>query len=206
MKLICKGEVTVAKHHGLNFYHKKKKINPEIVKDVISVLAGSVVMVLIAFLLVFTIGMKTSIIGVSMEPTLHNGQEVLINRFQYLISNPQVGDVVVFQPNGNENTHLYAKRVVAVPGDKLQIKDGKLYVNNQLSNFSVQYDKIADPGMISEEMKLGKDEYFVLGDNCNNSEDSRYGNIGPVKKEYIIGKIWFHFSTIEDSLGFVKSW
>lgn len=196
----------MAKQHGLSFYHKKKKINPELIKDIVSVFVGSVALVLIAFLLVFSVGMRTSMIGTSMEPTLYNGQEVLINRFEYLITSPQIGDVVVFLPNGNTNTHYYVKRVVAEPGDTVFIKNGKLYVNNKLSKFSDHYDKIADPGMVETELKLAKDEYFVLGDNCNNSEDSRYGNIGPVKKEYIVGKVWFHLSTDDHNIGFVKQW
>ena len=80
-----------------------------------------------------------------------------------------------------------------MPGDTVQIKDGALYVNDELYKESTDVASMEDAGLASDPIELEKDEYFVLGDNRNNSEDSRYANIGNVKKDYIIGKAWFHF-------------
>ena len=101
-------------------------------------------------------------------------------------------------PNGNEKSHYYIKRVIAVPGDTLQIKNGEVYVNGELFAEDVDVAQMEDAGLAAEEVTLGEDEYFVLGDNRNNSEDSRYANIGNIKKEYIIGKVWFRVTPFKD--------
>ena len=168
----------MARRKGLTFYQKKKKLDPRLLKDVMELLVGGAVAVFLAFVLVFSIGMRTSVIGDSMEPSLHNGQEILMNRILYRISMPKRGDVIVFLPNGNQNTHFYVKREL--------------------------FDKIADPGIAQSELLLGSDEFFVLGDNRNSSEDSRSGNIGAVKKDSIIGKAWFHMAAQGDSMGMIE--
>jgi signal peptidase I len=84
--------------------------------------------------------------------------------------------------------------VIAVPGDTVLIQNGAVYVNGELFDEKVDVSAIEEAGLASEELKLEDDEYFVLGDNRNNSEDSRYANIGNVKKDYIIGKAWFRVS------------
>ena len=159
---------------------------------------------LAAFGVVFSIGMRTSVIGVSMEPGLYNGQEILINHLIYKFINPKRGDVVVFLPNGNQNTHYYVKRVVGLPGETIQIRDERLYVNGVLAEEDESYDKMADAGIAENEITLGIDEYFVLGDNRNNSEDSRSGNIGPIKRDDITGKAWFHMASSGSGMGFIK--
>jgi len=196
----------MAKQKGLSFYRKKKKISPAVIKEIFSWLSGIGIVVFLAFVIVFAVGMKTSVIGVSMEPGLYNGQEILVDKFIYLLSNPKRGDVVVFLPNGNENSHYYVKRVIAVPGETVQITDGKLYVDGVLSEYAENYDKIADAGIAENEITLKKDEFFVLGDNCNDSEDSRSGNIGAVSRDTIIGKAWFHMACANEGFGFLKKW
>ena len=160
------------------------------------------VAVFMAFILVYFVGMRTGVIGVSMENTLYSGQQVLVNRLSYLLFGPKEGDIIVFTPNGNRNTHFYVKRVVATPGDTVCIKDGKLYVNNSIVDYG--YDKIMDAGIAENELVLDADEYFVMGDNCNNSEDSRSGNIGPVSRDMIAGKAWFCLGKGVSYSGFIK--
>lgn len=189
---------------GLTFYEKKKRISKNTVHEIFSTLFYCFAAVLLAGVLVFSFGMRTSVIGISMEPALHNGQEVLINRFVYRLFSPKRGDIVVFLPNGNQNSHYYLKRVVAIPGEKVQIIGGYVYINEELLEEDASYDKIADAGIAENEMIMGPGEYFVLGDNRNSSEDSRSGNIGAVSKEDIIGRAWFHMGSGEDSMGFVK--
>ena len=106
--------------------------------------------------------------------------------------------MIAFLPNGNEKSHYYVRRVVACPGDTIQIKEGVVYVNGEAYQEKITVASIEDAGVASEEIKLGTDEYFVLGDNRNNSEDSRYANIGNIKKEYIIGKVWFRVAPFKD--------
>lgn len=193
----------MARKKGLTFYEKEKKINTSTIHEILSTLFYCGVAVLLAFVLVFSVGMKISMVGVSMEPALYNGQEVLINRFVYKITSPKRGDVIAFLPNGNQNSHYYLKRIVGLPGEKVQIIDGYVYINGERLPED-EYDKMADYGIAGNEVQLGSDEYFVLGDNRNMSEDSRSGNIGAVKKDTIAGKAWFHLSCDEEGTGFVN--
>lgn len=176
---------------GLNFGREKKKVNVPIVKEVISWILEIILVLVIALTLVYYVGLRTSVVGQSMAPTLENKEKILINRFIYSVQDPKPNDVIVFLPNGNEKSHYYVKRVIGVPGDRVQIKDGIVYVNGEPFEEKLAVPEITDAELAAEEIKLEKDEYFVLGDNRNNSEDSRYANIGNIKKEYIIGKVWF---------------
>ncbi len=194
----------MARRKGLTFYQKKKRLDPRTLKDIMELLVGGAVAVFLAFVLVFSIGMRTSVIGDSMEPALHNGQEILMNRILYRISKPKRGDVIVFLPNGNQNTHFYVKRVVGLPGETVQIKEGNVYIDGVFLEENELFDKIADPGIAQNELLLSGDEFFVLGDNRNSSEDSRSGNIGAVKKDHIIGKAWFHMAAQGDSMGMIE--
>lgn len=194
----------MARRKGLTFYQKKKRLDPKLLKDIMELLVGGAVAVFLAFVLVFSIGMRTSVIGDSMEPALHNGQEILMNRILYRISTPKRGDVVVFLPNGNQNTHFYVKRVVGLPGETVQIREGNVYIDGVLLEENELFDKIVDPGIAQNELVLSGDEFFVLGDNRNSSEDSRSGNIGAVKKDDIIGKAWFHLAAQGDSMGVIE--
>ncbi len=194
----------MARRKGLTFYQKKKKLNSKLIKDIFEVLVGSVVAVFLAFVIIFSVGMRTSVIGDSMEPTLYNAQEILISRFAYKLSSPKRGDVIVFLPNGNQNTHLYVKRVIGLPGETVQILNGSVYIDGSILEEDEQYDRMSDSGIAVNEITLANDEYFVLGDNRNSSEDSRSGNIGPVKKNTIIGKAWFHMASGQDGMGTVK--
>lgn len=188
---------------GLSFYEKKKRINAHILKEILGMLFGTFVAILLAVVLTFSVGMRTNVIGVAMEPSLYNGQEILINRFIYKLTKPKKDDVIVFRPGGNQNAHYYVKRVVAVPGETVQIIDGMLYIDGILEE-NEAYDKMEDAGIAENEILLGEDEYFVLGDNRNASEDSRSGNIGPVKRETIYGKAWFHMGGGGESMGMIE--
>ena len=194
----------MARKKGLTFYEKEKKINQSTIKEIFSVIFYCFAAVFLAFVIVFSVGMKVSVIGVSMEPALYNGQEVLVNRFVYRISSPNRGDIVAFLPNGNKNAHYYLKRVVGLPGEKVQIIKGYVYIDGLLLEEDENFDKIADAGIADLEVVLENDEYFVLGDNHNNSEDSRSGNLGPIKKDTIAGKVWFGLTCDEAQMNFVK--
>lgn len=156
-------------------------------------------------LTVLCFGIRTKAVGESMEPLLYNGQNILIDRVRYLIVSPGRDSVIVFLPNGNTASHHYIKRVVALPGDRVQIMDNELYVNGAMVNTAERtYDKMEDAGIAETEILLAEDEYFVLGDNRNSSEDSRSANIGPVKRDQIVGAAWFKYGGTEGETGFVN--
>ncbi len=187
----------------MHFYQKKKKINKHVLHEIGVIAFCMAVAVFLAFVIVYCVGIKTSVIGDSMSPTLTNGQEILINKLVYAVSSPKRGDVVVFLPNGNENTHYYVKRVIGLPGETVQIKNGRIYINGEPYGIT-QYDKIYDAGIAENPITLEKDEYFVLGDNVNSSEDSRSANIGAVHVQDIIGKAWFHMKGEYEGMGFIR--
>ena len=139
----------------------------------------------------------------SMEPTLENGQQIFIDRFLYVLSSPKAGDIVAFLPNGNENSHYYIKRIIALPGESVEIVENSVYINGEKLQEDYETSKIDDVGIVNEKIKLGSDEYFVLGDDRQNSEDSRNANVGNVKYSYIYGKAWFVISP-KTHFGFVK--
>ena len=117
---------------GLNFTKKKKKINRTAVKEVSAWAVEITLTLVLAFTFVYFIGLPNSGRWSSMAETLNGGDQILVNRFIYKITNPKPNDIIVFQPNGNQKSHYYVKRVVTVPGDTVQIKDGALYVNGEL--------------------------------------------------------------------------
>lgn len=193
------------RYKGLDFNRKpKKKINSNHLRELVSWLFWISISAVLALVLVYVFGLRTNVIGNSMEPNLFAGEEILIDRLIYNISEPGRKDVVVFQPNGNENSHYYVKRVIGLPGETIQIIDGYIYIDGLLFDEEGAYDKIAEPGLLINEITLSDDEFIVFGDNRNFSEDSRSGNIGVVKKSYIIGKAWFKLSDSLEKLGFVR--
>ncbi len=190
------------RHEGLSFYQKKEYVDAETIKWIFSLIIEALIAAFVAFVLVYALGMKTAVVGVSMEPTLSHSQEVYVDRFTYTLFSPGRGDIIAFWPSGNKNSHLYVKRVVGLPGETIEIKNGAVYINGALLEDG--YDKIADPGIAEGGLTLKNREYFVLGDNRNNSEDSRYPNIGAVSSDSIMGRAWFKLPAEGNSIGFIR--
>lgn len=188
---------------GLNFGRQKKKVNITVLKEILIWTVEILITLLVAFTLVYFVGFRTSMVGQSMANTLNGGDEILVNRFVYKVTDPKKNDIIVFLPNGNEKSHYYVKRVIAVPGDTVLIENGAVYINGELFEEETGAASIEEAGLAGEEILLEDNEFFVLGDNRNNSEDSRYANIGNIKKEYIIGKAWFRVKPWGD-LGFIS--
>lgn len=176
---------------GPNFSRRRRKVNVSLAKEIFSWVGEIAIVVLIALVTMYFFGYHTSVAGQSMLGTLEEGDEVLVNRFVYKLTQPKANDIIAFLPNGNKKSHLYIKRVIGVPGDTVQIRGGRVYVNGEEYEESIDAASIEQPELAEDEIEVGEDEFFVLGDNRNNSEDSRYANIGNVKKEHIVGKAWF---------------
>lgn len=187
---------------SLNFSRRRRKFNVRILKEISIWGAQIVAVALLALLLVCGFGVRTTVVGQAMADNLNSGDRVFINKLVYSIFKPKAGDVIVFLPNGNEKSHYYIRRVVGVPGDRVQIKDGALYINGELYEEVYEVASMEEAGIAEAELLLGDEEYFVLGDNRNNSEDSRYANIGNIKKEYIVGKAWLSLE-YDGGIGFV---
>ena len=161
------------------------------------------VVCLFAFVAVWYFGQRVSTVGDSMSPVLRNGDVVLVNRIVYNATTPKRGDVIGFKPKGNENDHYYIKRIVGLPGETIEIIENRVYIDGERLEEDYETTNIDDVGVVDEKLKLAGDEYFVLGDNREQSEDSRDADVGNVKREYIYGKAWFVI-TPGDEFGFVN--
>ncbi len=139
----------------------------------------------------------------SMEPTLSVGESFFMNRVIYRVSEPKRGDIIVFRTNASDEAALHIRRVIGLPGETVQIVDGQILINGETYREGKDFPLISSPGSAAEPVKLESEEYFVLGDNRNNSEDSRHGDIGKVQKRYIAGKLWFVSGPL-NKLGFLK--
>ncbi len=178
---------------GLNFRRRRRKIQGEKVRYVSIWIAEILAVIALAFLVTLGYGKRIACSGESMAPAVAENGSV-VDRVVYHIRSPKKGDVVAFTPKGNTSANDNVKRIVAMPGDMVQIKSGRLYVNGTATNLKQTGLSIKDAGRAETEITLGDDEYFVLGDNVNNSEDSRYESIGNVTRKEMIGKVWFCLS------------
>ncbi len=157
----------------------------------------------LAYALVLFYGQRVSNAGDSMSPLLKNGDVVLVDRLIYNATKPKRGDVIVFKPGGVENAHYLIKRVAGLPGETIQISDGKIYIDEKVCTEGIYVSDIQSPGIAAEPVKLGEGEYFVIGDNHAGSDDSRTADVGNVKRRDILGKAWF-VATFGDNFGRIK--
>lgn len=165
---------------------KRKKIIKEIIIWVVEIIA----VILLAYFLVEYAVEKTTVVGESMETTLQEGDKVILNKLAYRFSKPKRFDIIVFKQSGKEHSYYNIKRIIGLPGETVQIKDGVVYINGEPITEKSAVDVIKNPGLAVEPITLEDKEYFVLGDNRNLSEDSRFANIGNVIFDDIIGKAW----------------
>ena len=139
----------------------------------------------------------------SMEPTLQVGERFFVNRALYKVSSPKRDDIIVYKTSGSDDAALHIGRVIGLPGETVQISNGSILINGEVYNENHDFPEISNAGTASSGVSLESGEYFILGDNRNNSEDSRYGDIGNINKKYIVGKVWFVISP-KDKFGFLK--
>lgn len=149
----------------------------------------------IAFVLVLTwviitfVGQRTRVDGRSMMNTLHDGDNLIVEKLSYRFSDPKRFDIIVFPPTGKKE--YYIKRIIGLQGETVQIdENGNIYINGELLEENYGAETIQNPGRAAKPITLGDDEYFVMGDNRNNSKDSRSEEVGNVKRSQIIGRAW----------------
>lgn len=158
------------------------------------------VVISVAWFAVFAMGTQIRVSGQSMEPVLSQGEKVLMNRLSYLCMHPKRFDIVVYEKEtGNYNI----KRVIGLPGETVQIKDGFVFINGERLDASDKLGEAALAGLAEYPITLGKNEYFLLGDNRSGSEDSRFSNVGNVRLRQIKGKVWLKIQPFEN-FGFVS--
>ena len=161
------------------------------------------VVLLFAFVYDWFFGQQVRAVGDSLKPVLSNGDTVLVNRIVYNAMRPRRGDIVVFKPKGNKSSHYYIKRIIGLPGETVEIVEDSIFIDGERLEEEYETSGIDDVGIVTEKMKLGNNEYFVLGDDRANSEDSRDADVGNVKRSYIYGKAWF-VSSPRKHMGFVR--
>lgn len=152
------------------------------------------------WLVITFVGQRTEVEGASMENTLHNGDNLIVDKLSYRFHDPERFDIIVFPFQFQDNTY-YIKRIIGLPGETVQIMDdGSIYINGEKleENYGMEVIKPETIGRAAEPIELGDDEYFVMGDNRNNSNDSRTDMVGNIKRENIIGKAWLRIWPVSD--------
>lgn len=163
-----------------------------------------IIVFITTFLIIHFIGQRTQVSGHSMENTLFNHDSLIVDKLSYKLSKPKRFDIIVF-PAEESSDIYYIKRIIGLPGETVQIMDGRIYINNELLNETFGKEEITEEneGIAIQPVILGEDEYFVLGDNRNHSKDSRDADTGNIKKSQITGKAWIRIWPLK-RFGFIK--
>lgn len=155
------------------------------------------------YLLIHYVGQRTQVQGSSMEPMLTNGDNLIVDKISYRFRDPERFDIIVF-PFQYEDNVFYIKRIIGLPGETVRIDDeGNIYINGEILEEHYGKEVIQNPGRAREEITLADDEYFVMGDNRNNSSDSRDPSVAEVKREDIVGRAWLRIWPFKE-FGFIK--
>lgn len=175
----------------MEFDFERESKKPTIMKIIIEVFiwaAQITAVIFLAYFIIYYCVEKTEVIGSSMEGTLFANEPIIINKFSYRVSDPDRFDVIIFKQSGKEHSFYNIKRIIGLPGETILIKDGSIYIDNEIVEDIVIVNDMINYGLASEEIVLEDNEYFVLGDNRNNSEDSRFASVGNITRDEIIGE------------------
>ena len=173
-----------------------------VLHEILSFLIYVAVVVGATFLIIHFVGQRTYVSGSSMENTLSDGDNLIVDKITYRFSDPQRFDIIVF-PFRYEDHVYYIKRIIGLPGETVQITDGDIYIDGEILQESYGREVIKDSGLATEPIVLGEDEYFVLGDNRNDSTDSRDPSVGVIHRDEIIGRAWLRIWPL-DKFGVLK--
>ena len=182
---------------------EQKKKKKSAVKEVVSWLVYLIIFAAVAFFLIHYVGERTVVSGDSMLPTLQNGDNLIVDKISYRFHDPERFDIIIFPYQWEPNTY-YIKRIIGLPGETIQIDDeGNIYIDGEVLQEHYGLERIKNPGSAREPITLGEDEYFVLGDNRNNSEDSRFTQVGVIHRDDIVGRAWLRIYPF-DRIGFIR--
>ncbi len=176
----------------MEFYQEPEE---SAIQNLVNWIVDTIVVIAFACYLVYSVGSRVEVSGSSMNPVLYSGDVVLINRIAYDLGTPARYDIAVFE---KENSSYNMKRIIGLPGETVQIKDNLVYINGKPLNADDKLGQATIAGIAEYPIELGEDEYFLLGDNRESSEDSRFSGIGMIKREQLTGKVWFKFQPIEE--------
>lgn len=177
----------------------------KVMKEMISTLLYLLVVLCLTWLVIHFVGQRTYVEGSSMETTLSDGDNLIADKITYRFRDPERFDIIVFPFQYKENT-FYIKRIIGLPGETVQIDEkGNIYINGEIlaESYGREVIKPENVGIAAEPITLGEDEYFVLGDNRNNSIDSRTEIVGNVHRDEIIGRAWLRIWPFS-KFGFLK--
>ena len=162
----------------------------KIIKEILDTSVYLLVVLLLTYLVITFVGQRTVVSGASMEEALSDGDNLIVDKISYRFSEPKRFDIIVFPFQYADETY-YIKRVIGLPGETVRIDDaGNIFINGEILDENYGREVIEWPGRAFEEITLAPDEYFVLGDNRNNSSDSRDPSVGNIRKSDIIGRAW----------------
>ena len=171
-------------------------------REIISTVLYLMLVVSLTFLFVHFVAQRTHVNGASMRPTLSDGDNLIVDKLSYRFSDPERFDIIVFPYQYQEDTY-YIKRIIGMPGETVQVIDGMIYINGELLEENYGSEVMLYAGAASEPLELGADEYFVLGDNRNNSSDSRDPSVGNIRRDQIIGKAFVRIWPL-NTIGILK--
>ena len=160
------------------------------VKEIISWVVYFVCLLAAVFLINTFVVQRTMVSGESMYPYLHDKDQLMMDKLSYRFHDPERFDIVVFPVMRDGKEEYYIKRIIGLPGETVQILDGYIYINGDKLEENYGAEVMLDAGRAVQEIPLAEDEYFVLGDNRNKSDDSRYENVGNLKRDKIVGRAW----------------
>ncbi|MBE5865569.1 MAG: signal peptidase I [Lachnospiraceae bacterium] len=166
----------------------KKKILQELLSTGLYLLF----VLLLTWLLITFVIQRTEVDGSSMEGTLSHGDNLFVDKISYRFNEPERFDIIVFPFQYQEDTY-YIKRIIGLPGETVQIDEqGNIYINGEIlkESYGLEVIKPENIGRAAQPITLGEDEYFVMGDNRNNSSDSRTEVVGNIHRDDIIGRAW----------------
>ena len=181
----------------MEFYQEPEESTIQIL---VNWIVDIVVVVAFACYLVYAVGSRVEVSGSSMSPVLSSGDVVLINRIVYDLGTPARYDIAVFE---KENSSYNMKRIIGLPGETVQIRNNLVYIDGKPLDTDDILGQATIAGIAEYPIELGEDEYFLLGDNRESSEDSRFADVGLVSNDMIEGKVWFVLSPGERR-GFLK--
>ena len=161
----------------------------EIIKELSGWLLYIVLIIALTWIVVTFVGQRTEVSGSSMETTLSDKDQLIVDKMTYRFRDPKRYDIVVFPYQYQDNTY-YIKRIIGLPGETVQILSGMVYIDGMRLDEHYGNEIMENPGIAEEPLTLGEDEYFVLGDNRNNSSDSRASDVGLIHRKDLIGRAW----------------